>query len=196
MVKYLRGDVGIGTLIVFIAMVLVAAIAATVLLNVSGMLQQRASSTGKQTTQQVSSNLVIQSIVGDTGSPTGGSDITKLTITLKAAAGSGKLDLKNLLVVVNNGSNETKFNASTSMTTTSFNFTERVDPNDLFDETNANKFVIDPSSLVDMNVNITNARLLPRKLLTVTLIPEVGTPVTVEITAPPTFNQKIVPLYP
>ncbi|MEM3609655.1 MAG: archaellin/type IV pilin N-terminal domain-containing protein [Candidatus Anstonellales archaeon] len=197
MVKYLRGDVGIGTLIVFIAMVLVAAIAATVLLNVSGMLQQRASSTGKQTTQQVSSNIMVLSVVGQRNSGTG--TIDQLFISVKAAAGASRLDLKNMLVVVNNGSAEIKLTANNSTSansaTNTYGFIERVDPNDLFN-LSSNSLVIDPSSLIDLNVSIANAKLYPRKTLTINLMPEVGTPLTIEITAPPTFDTDTVSLYP
>ncbi|OYR58659.1 archaellin/type IV pilin N-terminal domain-containing protein [Halorubrum halodurans] len=82
-----RGQVGIGTLIVFIAMVLVAAIAAGVLINTAGFLQTQAEATGEESTAQVTNNVDVVSAVG-TGDP-----IDTVTLVLKKSSGSDPIDL-------------------------------------------------------------------------------------------------------
>ena len=59
-----RSQVGIGTLIVFIAMVLVAAIASGVLIQTAGLLQSQAQQTGDETTAEVSDLVQVDTIVG------------------------------------------------------------------------------------------------------------------------------------
>ncbi|MFC6786855.1 archaellin/type IV pilin N-terminal domain-containing protein [Halobaculum halobium] len=89
-----RGQVGIGTLIVFIAMVLVAAIAAGVLINTAGFLQSKSQETGQQSTKQVSDRL--QEVV-TTGNVTDGT-VDKVNVTVTQAPGSGEIDLENVTI--------------------------------------------------------------------------------------------------
>ncbi|WP_292469278.1 archaellin/type IV pilin N-terminal domain-containing protein [Methanolobus sp.] len=103
--KNTRAQVGIGTLIIFIAMVLVAAVAAAVLIQTSGILQQKAQSTGKQSTQEVSSNLMIKNIEGiraKTGSNLSATiDLLKLQVALNV--GSSPVDVNQVVISITDG---------------------------------------------------------------------------------------------
>jgi len=91
-----RGQVGIGTLIVFIAMVLVAAIAAGVLINTAGLLQTQAEATGEETQQQVSDRLVIQSATGDVEEDGEEFEVDEVTVTVTKSPGADNIDLEEV----------------------------------------------------------------------------------------------------
>ncbi|MFD1640884.1 archaellin/type IV pilin N-terminal domain-containing protein [Halohasta litorea] len=91
-----RGQVGIGTLIVFIAMVLVAAIAAGVLINTAGLLQTQAEATGEESTQQVADRIQIQSATGTVDSDSSPTSINKTNLTLTKSPGAGDIQLDNV----------------------------------------------------------------------------------------------------
>ena len=64
-----RGQIGVETLIIFIAMILVAAIAATILINTAGFLQNQASETSQDSEDQVSNQVLIISSIGEIEAP-------------------------------------------------------------------------------------------------------------------------------
>jgi len=85
-----RGQVGIGTLIVFIAMVLVAAIAAGVLVNTAGFLQATAEDAGQERVDKVTNRVEVVNQHGTVGND---DTISNVTLTVRLAAGSSAVDM-------------------------------------------------------------------------------------------------------
>jgi flagellin FlaB len=118
-----RGQVGIGTLIVFIAMVLVAAIAAGVLINTAGLLQAQAQQTGEETTAEVSDVVQIGKVVGyeklesKYANPGAieNNQITHVNASLRLAAGSDPINLSKASYTISTNGNASVVNGNTNL---------------------------------------------------------------------------------
>ena len=98
------GAIGIGAMIVFIAMVLVAGIAASVLITTANTVQIQAQQTGQQTTQGVASGVEVFEILGKVNYSNGTYyDLKYLIITVKTRPGSPSIDLNNTYILFSNG---------------------------------------------------------------------------------------------
>jgi flagellin FlaB len=93
------GAIGIGAMIVFIAMVLVAGIAASVLIQTSTKLESQAMRTGQETTEEVSTGIAVFDIKGY--APASG-NIDNMTITVRPRAGSADIDLAVVFLELSN----------------------------------------------------------------------------------------------
>jgi flagellin-like protein len=97
-----RGQVGIGTLIVFIAMVLVAAIAAGVLINTAGFLQTKSEATGQEASSQVSNRVTVVAATGDvTGEANDAyknGTVRYVNLTVMRSAGAENINLSSATI--------------------------------------------------------------------------------------------------
>lgn len=173
LIKNEDADVGIGTLIIFIAMVLVAAVAAAVLIQTSGVLQQKATTVGKEATSEISSNLKIISIIADVT----GEEATDLTFSVEISAGGNPIDINKTVVKYIDDAHAEFINISTLYTEerTLDGDANILSPGDL------GKFTIDLSSPISME-------LAARKSATIQIVPEKGSMVIKDIVAPSTYG--------
>lgn len=89
-----RGEMGVGTLIVFIAMLLVAAVAAGVLIQTSSSLQEKSLSTGQQAKSQISTNVRVYEVSG-TDATNG--NLTDFHQIIKVSPGSDPIKFRDVM---------------------------------------------------------------------------------------------------
>lgn len=89
-----RGVVGIETLIIFIAMILVAGVAAFVLIRTSGLLQQRALAVSNEAITRVSTSFEFIQVIGNTNPVS--EELKEFEILLRLGAGSNAIQMNNV----------------------------------------------------------------------------------------------------
>lgn len=102
-----RAESGMGALLVFIASILVAAVAAGVIIQTTYMAQQSAQNVATNAISEVSSGLKILGLVGDRyNSSTGTLDtkINYLLLDMTVLSGSDPIDLRKLIIEITDGS--------------------------------------------------------------------------------------------
>jgi len=90
------GAIGIGAMIIFIAMVLVAGIAASVLVQTANRLEIQAMTTGAQTEAEVATGIKVFDIEGHKN----GAYINQMTLTVAPRAGSKDVDLRQTFIEI------------------------------------------------------------------------------------------------
>jgi flagellin-like protein len=155
-----RGQVGIGTLIVFIAMVLVAAIAAGVLINTAGFLQSKGEATGEEASAQVSNRINVVSAFGSVDSS---DEVDFVNLTVRQAAGADNINLSKSTIqwigpdhaVTLTHAPDTDASGLTTVTD-KFNTTDVRGGNDdvLTQQSDRIKVVLDPENVADSNNNL------------------------------------------
>lgn len=93
-----KGEMGVGTLIIFIAMLLVAAVAAGVLIQTVSSLQEKSLSTGEQAEGQISTNAQVVEVSATDGR---NGDVTDFYQRMKLSPGSDPIKLEEVIFTFN-----------------------------------------------------------------------------------------------
>ncbi len=202
-----NASIGIGSLIVFIAMVLVAGIAASVILQTMNSLEEQALSTGRETTRDISSGLRVTQVTGYKS----GSSITQLAIFIRTTAGSMDIDLNQTYISISDTSKQIILSYSSSVfsssissglfgTINSSNLTATTYGimiiRDIDSSCNSSTPIINNDDLVVLMVNTTDcfSGLGTRKEVTGRIIPEYGISGVISFTTPSAYIDTIIEL--
>ncbi len=188
-----EAQVGIGTMIVFIATVLVAAIAAGVLISTSSDLQEKSTRTGQEATEQVASNIGVESVVGKRDATTD-AGLKDLELYVVLAPGASEVDLGQLQIQITDGDSLTTLDYAAAADVDSFAATAIRDADTSFSATNP---VMTSGDLVRIDIDLDattgiNMEVVPRADVRLNLIPEVGNSVPVGFSTPNSYGTRLV----
>lgn len=93
-----HGLMGVGTLIIFIAIILIAAVASSVLITTGGSLQQKALVTGVQTEESVASGVEAISLMATDASEN--HSVQHFELLIRMQSGSEPINLNNSVITV------------------------------------------------------------------------------------------------
>ena len=188
-----KGEFGIGTLILFIAMIIVAAVAATVLIQTAYQLQQQAEETGNVAIQDVATGFKVIHIGGivNLTAP----KIRTIEIKVGLLAGSPSIDMNDVLIEITDGTSDVTLTFSNSAAD-STHFTAS-SLRDMSPQNWNDQYVMTQGDIIKITINATAAglNLGPQTDVTLQLIPKHGVPTYTAFMIPATLTTDYVDLY-
>ncbi|MFH1721886.1 MAG: archaellin/type IV pilin N-terminal domain-containing protein [Candidatus Altiarchaeota archaeon] len=185
-----KGLMGIGTLIIFIAVILVAAVAAAVLLSTSGSLQQQALSTGGETQAGVATGAEVFSVIATDGSSN--SNIEYFEILLRLQPGSNTIKLNDSVISFDTSSTSQSINyggLDTTGSATIFNVTFLQNASDW------QNHYVQKGDVIKIQFQSTNS-IGESTPVSMSFIPRVGKKTDIQFKTPATITTQRVTLYP
>lgn len=189
-----EGEMGVGTLLIFIAMILVAAVAASVLVTTAYKLQQQAEATGDEALADVATGVKVLAVWATTDS---NATIDSLYLKVGLTAGSPGINLENVIIEVTQTiggtvSDEETLDYAATADSDSFSASEL---RDMAPTTTAQMMTggdifqifidLNESTGMDMHLDV-------QEQLEILIMPKHGIPTYLTVTAPPTLSASDV----
>ncbi len=191
-----RAEMGVGTMIIFIAMVLVAAVAASVLISTANTVREQAQNTGDQAITNVASGFSVQDV---TGLVEGESEIKNITMRLRLQAGSPNINMNDVMIVYTSGDTSVILQMRDGVAADGPDSTHYV-ANKTLDSAGApwatSNYVVAQGDLITINIcnDDGNLELGYAQDVTIKVIPAYGSPSVVNFMTPTYYSTTFVSL--
>ena len=184
---------GIGTLIIFIALILVSAVAAGVLIQTASSLQSKSLDVGRQSTEKITTDIEVVQVyanVTSDGNITSGTDT--ITVVVRLGSGSSPVKLGDLLVRFDtqDGSQTLTFN-NTARSTTEYGIEYKINGS------NHQADYLGVGDLAELSFTYSaTSDIIEGETATLRLLAKNGAVKPVQITTPSAMLDAITYLYP
>lgn len=188
--KRSKGMMGVGTLIIFIAVILVAAVAAAVLISVAGSLQQRSLVTGGQAEEGVATGAEAVSVMAIDASDSAHA-LEQFEMLLRLQAGSDSMNLNNTVVVLDTSttSQNLDFAGGIAFTTLQYGVSYVKSGPD------QEPGYLSRGDVIKVSFNSTNS-VAENQKVRIKVIPRVGQATIIEFTTPDVMTDMRINLWP
>jgi archaeal flagellin FlaB len=189
-----KAEMGVGTLIIFIAMLLVAAVAAGVLLQTAGSLQQRALTTGQATRGEISTNARVIEVSAVDGS---NKTLENFSIQMKLSPGSEPIKLEEVTLTLSTTTFTTTYvySGNQSFSVNAVNSTGDFGVQYLINGSNHQEGMLQRGDVIRIHL-ASEVPIGEDAPLRLNFIPKVGTATLVEFNTPNVISTTRAYLYP
>jgi archaeal flagellin FlaB len=195
-----KGMMGIGALIIFIAIILIAAVAASVLITTGGSLQQKALITGTQTEEAIASGIEAMTVVASDASQQDTANtphqVGDFKVMVRLQSGSQGLNLNNTIVTVDTETSSTSLTylgqiLTDSETSSTTNYVVYY----VQSGTNHEAGYLNRGDVAKIIFHL-QPEIAENQLVRIKMIPRVGTYTQIEFYTPDSMTQESVALWP
>ena len=181
-----NGAQGIGTLIIFIALILVAAVAAGVLVSTVGKLQGKAENTGTEIQQRLGTGFeVVEVVSNDTSDGQIDAGTDTILVTARLSPGSDPIKFGDITItqVTNNGLQSYTNGSTATSTTFNTSVVTGVSSDGYLDKVDVITFRI-----------LSNQTIVENEEFTIRLFPGSGNPLPIKLVTPPSMTKTFTVL--
>jgi archaellin len=189
---------GIGALIIFIGVILAAAVAAGVLIMTSGSLQQRALITGSESTEKVVTGLEVvdvrawnyEGMAPDIGFVPKNNQVELLYLVVRLSPGSGPISWNNTVIIVSTKRESCEIPYYLSGNVIEDDFYVNV----LKEGPNHRSHYLSEGDLAELDFGFCGDRVNENEPITVIIIPAGGRSTVLKLMTPDSITHQMIPL--